>query len=253
MTKILLVDDEQLFVKGLTAILEHEGFQVYQAFDGEKAWELFTEVPFSLVLLDLMLPKIDGLTLCREIRKKSEIPIIMLTAKGEDIDKIIGLELGADDYLAKPFNSRELLARIRAVLRRSPLERAKTEAAFRSLPEQEKEKDKDNDKEKRQEKEAEQGLKVDHEKMLVFVNGKEVELTGKEFDLLELLWKNPGQVFTREKLLELVWGYDFWGEARTVDVHIRRIREKIEPDAAEPCYILTKWGVGYYYREKPSR
>jgi two-component system response regulator VicR len=230
MTKILLVDDEKLFVKGLSAILEHEGFQVTKAFDGEKAWELIQKVSFALILLDLMLPKIDGLTLCREIRKKSDVPIIMLTAKGEDIDKIIGLELGADDYLAKPFNSRELLARIRAVLRRSSLKRA--ESSFLA--------------------EGEKELIIDREKWLVMVEEKEVELTGKEFDLLELLWKNPGRVFTREKLLELVWGYDFWGDERTVDVHIRRLREKIEPNPGTPRFVLTKWGVGYYFREKKN-
>lgn len=230
MTKILLVDDEKLFVKGLSAILEHEGFQVTKAFDGEKAWELIQKVSFALILLDLMLPKIDGLTLCREIRKKSDVPIIMLTAKGEDIDKIIGLELGADDYLAKPFNSRELLARIRAVLRRSSLKRA--ESSFLA--------------------EGERELIIDREKWLVMVEEKEVELTGKEFDLLELLWKNPGRVFTREKLLELVWGYDFWGDERTVDVHIRRLREKIEPNPGTPRFVLTKWGVGYYFREKKN-
>ncbi len=230
MTKILLVDDEKLFVKGLSAILEHEGFQVTKAFDGEKAWELIQKVSFALILLDLMLPKIDGLTLCREIRKKSDVPIIMLTAKGEDIDKIIGLELGADDYLAKPFNSRELLARIRAVLRRSSLKRA--ESSFLA--------------------EGEREIIIDREKWLVLVEEKEVELTGKEFDLLELLWKNPGRVFTREKLLELVWGYNFWGDERTVDVHIRRLREKIEPNPGTPRFVLTKWGVGYYFREKKN-
>jgi DNA-binding response OmpR family regulator len=230
MIKILLVDDEKNFVKGLSVVLEHEGFQVVKAYNGKTGWELFGRDNFDLVLLDLMLPETDGLTICKEIRKVSQVPIIMLTAKGEDIDKIIGLELGADDYITKPFNSRELLARIKAVLRRSIQVKEKTIKQGNSVKK----------------------FVVNGENRNVYIDGNLVELTGKEFELIELMWKNPGRVFTREKLLEMVWGFDFFGEERTVDVHIRRLREKIEKDPASPSYILTKWGLGYYFKENVS-
>lgn len=226
-TKLLLVDDEPLLVKGLKYFLEQEGFTVVTAQDGEQGLDWVKKGGLDLVVLDVMLPKMDGFTVCREIRKVSDIPIIMLTAKGSDMDKIIGLEIGADDYLAKPFNSRELLARIKALLRRarSPYERNRDVII------------------------EEAGLRIDSAGRRVFVNDKEVELTAKEFELLSLLANHPGRVYSRDNLLEFVWGYDFAGDARTVDVHIRRLREKIEQDPGTPRWILTKWGTGYYFRE----
>jgi two-component system response regulator VicR len=226
-TRLLLVDDEPLLVKGLKHLLEQEGFTVVTAFNGEQGLERVRNGGLDLVVLDVMLPKMDGLTVCREIRKISNIPIIMLTAKGADVDKIIGLEIGADDYLAKPFNSRELLARIKALLRRSrtPFEKNRNVVI------------------------EEAGLSIDNAGRRAFVDEKEVELTVKEFELLSLLANNPGRVYSRDNLLQLVWGYDFMGDARTVDVHIRRLREKIERDPGSPVWILTKWGTGYYFRE----
>lgn len=221
-TRILLVDDEKAFIKGLSVSLEMEGYEVVACYDGEQAWQVFKQEFFDLVLLDLMLPGLDGLSLCKRIRQKSEVPLIMLTAKGEDIDKILGLELGADDYLTKPFNTRELLARIKAVLRRGKNEYGE------KMP---------------------NGLLLDEDRRRVQLDGEEIQLTVKEFDLLALMWKNPGRVFTREKLLDLVWGFEFCGDTRTVDVHIRRLREKIERDPAVPRFVKTRWGVGYYFEE----
>ncbi len=221
MTKILLVDDEPLFVKGLKHSLEQEGYTVITASTGTEGLKLLSEQEVHLVLLDLMLPEMDGMTVCQKIRQKSSLPVIMLTAKDDDIDKILGLEIGADDYITKPFNTRELLARIKAVLRRS--QETTTKAIL------------------------EQGLlKIDIQARRVFLNNKEVPLTSKEFDILKLLASQPGRVYTRENLLDLVWGYDFYGDLRTVDVHIRRMREKLEPDPNNPQYIKTKWGQGYY-------
>ncbi|NLM45426.1 MAG: response regulator transcription factor [Firmicutes bacterium] len=228
MAKILVVDDEKTIVKGLKFALEKEHYEVLAAYDGEEALRLFEEEAPDLIVLDLMLPGVDGFEVCRRIRKKSETPIIMLTARGEDIDKILGLELGADDYMTKPFNPRELVARVKAILRRS---RNKTN-------------DQANLKVIRL-----QDLEIDLFSHKVKVRGKEVDLTSKEFALLSLLASQPGRVFSREQLLEHVWGYDYYGDARTVDVHIRHLREKIEPDPSAPEMILTVWGAGYKFRE----
>jgi len=225
--EILLVDDEKSLVKGLQKSLEQENYVVWPAYEGREAWELFMHKPFDLVILDLMLPGIDGLTLCHRMREKSDVPIIMLTAKGDDVDKIVGLEMGADDYLAKPFNTRELLARIKAVLRRF----SKNEQTGRG-------------------KLVLGELTVDLLNHRVYLNQQDVDLTAKEFDLLALMAKNPGRIFTREQLLRQVWGLDYIGEDRTVDVHVRRLREKIEVKPDRPCYVLTKWGVGYYFAAK---
>ena len=225
--RVLIVDDEKLLVKGLAKSLNNEGYETEVAYDGESAREKLGKTEFNLIILDIMLPGIDGLTLCREIRSASGVPIIMLTARGDDIDKIVGLEMGADDYLAKPFNVRELLARMKAVLRRSRHDGGKEAGQILSGD-----------------------MVIDSVKRKVSVRDKEVILTGKEFELLLHMANSPGRIFTREKLLEDIWGYDFIGEDRTVDVHIRRLREKIEPEPGKPRYILTKWGVGYFFNDK---
>ena len=224
MAKILVVDDEQVLVKGIKFNLEHEGYQVEVGYDGEQAVEMAREGSFDLIILDLMMPKIDGLQACMRIREFSNVPIIMLTARSEDTDKIIGFEYGADDYITQPFNILEVKARIRALLRRSG-------AA--------------------EQKQSENVLTVGHIKLdtgerSAWKSGVSVELTAKEFDLMELLMRNPGRVFSRENLLNVVWGYEYIGDYRTVDVHVRRLREKLELDPANPEYIRTKWGVGYY-------
>ncbi|HHX75426.1 MAG TPA: response regulator transcription factor [Firmicutes bacterium] len=228
MPKILVVDDEKTIVKGLKFALEKEHYEVLAAYDGEEALQLFEEEAPDLIVLDLMLPGVDGFEVCRRIRKKSETPIIMLTARGEDIDKILGLELGADDYMTKPFNPRELVARVKAILRRSQNQTADA-ASLKVI--------------------RLQDLQIDLFSHKVKVRGKEVDLTSKEFALLSLLASQPGRVFSREQLLENVWGYDYYGDARTVDVHIRHLREKIEPDPSAPELILTVWGAGYKFRE----
>lgn len=225
--KVLVVDDEKLIVKGIRFSLEQDGMQVDCAYDGEEAVKLALENTYDIILLDLMLPKLDGFEVCQQIREHLDVPIIMLTAKGEDMDKILGLEYGADDYVTKPFNILEVKARIKAVLRRS---------------------DKKN-KELREEKIIfKKDMKIDCESRRVFVGEKEMNLTAKEFDLLERLAMNPDKVFSREQLLNLVWGYSYPGDDRTVDVHIRRLREKIEKNPSDPKYVCTKWGVGYYFR-----
>ena len=224
--KILVVDDEKLLVKGLKYNLEQEGYQVVAAFDGEEAVRLAHDESINMILLDLMLPKIDGLTACRKIREFSNVPIIMLTARSEDIDKILGLEYGADDYITKPFNVREVMSRIKAILRR-----------VNPAP-------KDN-----QSMLISGDITLDYNFRRATVKDKTVELTGKEFDLLELFLKNPGKVYTRENLLDIAWGFEYLGDVRTVDVHIRRLREKIEDNSADPQYIKTKWVVGYYYKK----
>lgn len=225
--KILVVDDEKLLVKGIKYNLEQEGYKVITAFDGEEALHLAHDASIDLILLDLMLPKMDGLTVCRSIRAFSDVPIIMLTAKSEDIDKILGLEYGADDYITKPFNIREVTSRIKAILRRvAPKPEKNDNMTFTSGD-----------------------LELDYNFRNVSVKGNVIELTGKEFDLLELFLKHPGKVYTRENLLDIAWGFDYPGDVRTVDVHIRRLREKIEPNPAGPEYIRTKWGVGYYYKQ----
>ena len=225
--KILVVDDEKLLVKGIKYNLEQEGYQVVTAFDGEEAVHLAHDESIDLILLDLMLPKLDGLTVCRTVRGFSDVPIIMLTAKSEDIDKILGLEYGADDYITKPFNIREVTSRIKAILRRTKAREPKTDTDTLVSGD----------------------ITLDYNFRRVIINGRVIELTGKEFDLLELFLKHPGKVYTRENLLDIAWGFDYPGDARTVDVHIRRLREKIEQNPAEPHYIRTKWGVGYYYKE----
>lgn len=225
--KLLIVDDEKLLVKGIKFNFEQDGYQVEVAYDGEEAIKLAKDKSIDLVILDLMLPKIDGLTVCQKIREFSNVPIIMLTAKNEDIDKILGLEYGADDYLTKPFNILELKARVKAILRRVTASSSENRKSALVV----------------------EGLEIDYNGRKLRINGKEVELTAKEFDLVDLFASNPGRVYSRENLLDIVWGYDYPGDIRTVDVHVRRLREKIEPNPAQPTYILTKWGVGYYFKE----
>jgi len=225
---ILLVDDEPLMLKGLKYTLEQEGYETELAMDGEEAMDKFLARPFDLVLLDVMLPKLDGLSVCQRIREHSNVPIIMLTAKGEDMDKILGLEYGADDYMTKPFNILEVRARIRTVLRRAtaaqPMEDKKVIRV--------------------------RDLEVNLLKRTVTLGGKDVKLTAKEFDLLQLFITNRGRPFSRQEMLETVWKYDYTGDARTVDVHIRRLREKVERNTNQPEFILTKWKVGYYFTDK---
>ena len=224
---ILVVDDEKLIVKGIKFSLEQDGMEVTAAYDGEEALQYIKEGNFDLVVLDVMLPKMDGLQVCQQVREFSQIPIIMVTAKGEDMDKIMGLEYGADDYITKPFNILELKARIKAILRRS-VKKVTAEPQAKNVLKA-------------------RDLELAYDSRRVFINDREVNLTAKEFDLLELLMENPGKVYSREKLLDTVWGYDYPGDVRTVDVHVRRLREKIEENPSEPKYVHTKWGVGYYF------
>ena len=229
--KILVVDDEKLLVKGIKFNLENEGYQVETAFDGAAAVELARSESFDLIILDLMMPEVDGLTACMRIREFSAVPIIMLTARSEDADKIIGLESGADDYVTKPFNILELKARIRALLRRAGIAAAQpgAQSSAHIL--------------------EHGGVTLDTEKRTAYKHGRSIDLTAREFDLAELFLRSPGRVFSRDSLLDLVWGYDYQGDARTVDVHIRRLREKLEDNPASPSLIITKWGVGYYLAE----
>lgn len=225
--RVLVVDDEKLIVKGIRFSLEQDGMQVDCAYDGEEALEYARNNQYDIILLDVMLPKFTGYEVCQQIREFSDVPIIMLTAKGDDMDKILGLEYGADDYITKPFNILEVKARIKAIMRRiEPKKSAKEEAA----------------------KFVESGdLRLDCEGKRTYIAGKEIGLTAKEFEVLELLMLNPNKVYGRESLLKLVWGADYPGDVRTVDVHIRRLREKIEANPSEPKYVHTKWGVGYYF------
>ena len=225
MPKILVVDDEKVLVKGIKFNLENEGYLVETGSDGEEAVEKARVGQFDLIILDLMMPRIDGLQACMKIREFSNVPIIMLTARSEDTDKIIGFECGADDYITKPFNILEVKARIRALLRRAG-QTAQQERVANRL--------------------ARGSIVIDTDERSAWRDGQPVDLTAKEFDLIELLMRNPGRVYSRENLLNQVWGYEYIGEYRTVDVHVRRLREKLEPDPANPEYILTKWGVGYY-------
>ena len=227
--RILLVDDEPLILKGLKYTLEQEGYETESAVDGEEALARFFSEDFDLILLDVMLPKLDGIQVCQRIREHSNVPIIMLTAKGEDMDKILGLEYGADDYIPKPFNILEVKARIKAILRR---------ASSVPMVSEEKRNIRVRD------------LEINPSKRTVTLANKEVKLTAKEFDLLQLFITNRGKVFTRKQMLETVWKYDYTGDDRTVDVHIRRLREKIEHDTTQPEFIFTKWGVGYYFTDK---
>lgn len=226
--KVLVVDDEKLIVKGIRFSLEQDGMEVTCAYDGEEALELVQNNEFDVVLLDVMLPKLTGFEVCQQIRDFSQVPIIMLTAKGDDMDKILGLESGADDYITKPFNILEVKARIKAIMRRSKTTKVEEQETTKVAVYEE--------------------LKVDCDSRRVYINEIEVNLTAKEFDLLELLLFNPNKVYSRETLLNTVWGYDYPGDVRTVDVHIRRLREKIEPNPSEPKYIHTKWGVGYFFQ-----
>ena len=227
--KVLVVDDEKLIVKGIRFSLEQDGMEVDCAYDGEEALNMAKANTYDMILLDIMLPKMDGFQVCQAIREFSDMPIVMLTAKGDDIDKILGLEYGADDYITKPFNILEVKARIKAIMRRtSP---AKPKEVNSSV--------------------IEKGdLKLDCDNRRLFILGQEVNLTAREFELLDLLVKNENKVYSRESLLELVWGKDYPGDVRTVDVHVRRLREKVERNPSEPKYVHTKWGVGYYYTPK---
>ena len=227
--KILVVDDEKLLVKGIKFNLENEGYTVDACYDGETAVEMARAGGYDLIILDLMMPRKDGLEACQEIRSFSTVPIIMLTARSEDADMLMGFESGADDYVTKPFNILALKARVRALLRRASMSAAQDPVKTSVL--------------------TRGHISVDTERRSAYKNGVAIELTMKEFDLIEFLMKNPGRVYSRENLLDLVWGYDYQGDTRTVDVHIRRLREKLELDPAHPEYIVTKWGVGYYFAD----
>lgn len=223
--KVLVVDDEKLIVKGIKFSLEQDSMDVDTAYDGEEALQKVRENKYDIILLDIMLPKLNGFEVCKKIREFSAVPIIMLTAKGEDEDKISGLEYGADDYITKPFNIKEVKARIKVILRRMDHRVSKNdENVF-----------------------ATGNLILDLDGKRCYIEGKEINLTAKEFDLLLLLIRNPNKVYSRAKLLLAVWGKDYPGDVRTVDVHIRRLREKVEKDPSDPKYVHTKWGVGYFY------
>lgn len=229
-TKILIVDDEPLLVKGLKYSLEQDNHGIDVAYDGNEAVEKALNNEYDLIILDLMLPGIDGLEVCQKVREKSQVPIIMLTAKGEDMSKILGLEYGADDYLTKPFNILELKARIKAILRRTAQNVKEVNIGDQVVEIED--------------------FKINTLGRKVALKGKNINLTAKEFDLLLLLATNPGKIYTREELLETIWGYEYFGDLRTVDVHIRRLREKIEENSSQAEYILTKWGVGYYFKTR---
>ena len=225
--RVLVVDDEKLIVKGIRFSLEQDGMEVTCAYDGEEALTFAREQQFDIILLDIMLPKLSGFEVCQQIREFSNVPIIMLTAKGDDMDKILGLEYGADDYITKPFNILEVKARIKAIIRRTAKQEKKTDTAGRIQA---------------------GDMTIERDNRRVYIEGREINLTAKEFDVLELLATHPNQVYSREKLLTMVWGADYPGDARTVDVHIRRLREKVETNSSEPKYVHTKWGVGYYFK-----
>ena len=226
--KVLVVDDEKLIVKGIRFSLEQDDMEVDTAYDGEEAVEKARENDYDIILLDLMLPKLDGLSACQQIREFSDVPIVMLTAKGEDMDKILGLEYGADDYITKPFNILEVKARIKSIFRRTSMGEEQDESKVLRI----------------------RDLTINMQKKSATIRGTPLKLTSKEYDLLKLLVTNRGEVYGRERLLHSVWRYDYSGDVRTVDVHIRRLREKIEVDSARPEYILTKWGVGYYFTDR---
>ena len=226
--KILIVDDEPLIVKGLKYSLEQDNYETDSAMDGEEALNKFFAGRYDLVLLDVMLPKVDGIEVCQRIRENSKVPIIMLTAKGEDMDKILGLEYGADDYMTKPFNILEVKSRIKAIFRRTAMMQKESTQSILTV----------------------RDMRINLNNRSVTIGQKEINLTAKEFDLLQLFVSNRGKVFSRENLLETIWKYDYLGDLRTVDVHIRRLREKIEKNPAQPEFIFTKWGVGYYFTDK---
>ncbi len=226
--RILIVDDEPMIVKGLKYSLEQDGYETESAYDGEEAVNAFFAGKFDLVLLDVMLPGMGGIEVCQRIREKSDVPIIMLTAKGEDMDKILGLEYGADDYMTKPFNILEVKARIKTIFRRTAMMMRESDAKVLKV----------------------RDMVINLNNRSVTIGDKEVNLTAKEFDLLQLFVSNRGKVFSRESLLETIWKYDYLGDLRTVDVHIRRLREKVEKNPAQPEFIFTKWGVGYYFTDK---
>lgn len=225
--KVLVVDDEKLIVKGIRFSLEQDAMDVDCAYDGEEALQLAKENKYDIILLDIMLPKLTGFEVCQQIREFSTVPIVMLTAKGDDMDKILGLEYGADDYITKPFNILEVKARIKAIMRRTSKQEGNGSQQIIEVGE----------------------LRMDREGKRVFLENREINLTAKEFDVLELLVTNPNKVYSRENLLSIIWGNDYPGDVRTVDVHIRRLREKVESNPSEPKYVHTKWGVGYYYKE----
>ncbi|MDR1570267.1 MAG: response regulator transcription factor [Oscillospiraceae bacterium] len=226
--RLLLVDDEPLILKGLKYSLEQDGYEVDSASDGEEAMRMFSNRLYDLILLDVMLPEINGIEVCQRIRERSNVPIIMLTAKGEDMDKILGLEYGADDYMTKPFNILEVKARVKSILRRTSTQAHVEPARIIRV----------------------RDMEVNLVNRAVSIAGREIKLTAKEFDLLQLFITNRGKVFSRESMLETVWKYDYLGDMRTVDVHIRRLREKIERNTSQPEFIFTKWGVGYYFTDK---
>lgn len=225
--KILVVDDEKIIVKGLKYSLEQDGMEVSCAYDGAEALEMIKNNDYDIVLLDVMLPVMDGYTVCQQVREFSDVPIIMLTAKSEDMDKILGLDYGADDYMTKPFNILEVKARIKAIKRRNR-HIVHTDSGKKLIV---------------------GNMVLDRDNRRVFIRNKEIALTTKEYDVLELLATNPDKVYARDKLLNLVWGYDYPGDARTVDVHVRRLREKIEVNPREPEYVQTKWGMGYFFKQ----
>ena len=226
--RVLVVDDEKLIVKGIRFSLEQDGMEVECAYDGEEALEKARQNTYDIILLDIMLPKLTGLEVCQQIREFSSVPIVMLTAKGEDMDKILGLEYGADDYITKPFNILEVKARIKAIMRRTTARRKSGPPENRVL--------------------SSGDLQIDRDNRRVTISGREINLTAREFEVLELLVLKPNKVYSRESLLKIVWGADYPGDVRTVDVHIRRLREKIETNPSEPKYVYTKWGVGYYFK-----
>ncbi len=226
--KVLVVDDEKLIVKGIRFSLEQDGYEVDCAYDGQEALDMAHATKYDMILLDVMLPKLDGFEVCQQIREFSNMPIIMLTAKGDDMDKILGLDYGADDYITKPFNILEVKARIKAIMRRTIPVAAENESPI----------------------ELRCGdVYMDLDGRRLFIHDVEYNLTSKEFDLMYLLVSHPGKVYSRDALLELIWGREYPGDTRTVDVHVRRLREKIEPNASEPRYVQTKWGVGYYFQQ----
>ncbi len=226
--RVLVVDDEKLLVKGIKFNLENDGYEVLTGSDGQEALEIASSQQVDLIILDVMMPRMDGLEACQRIREFSDVPIIMLTAKADDMDKLMGFEHGADDYLTKPFNILELKARVRALLRRSGGGKKKEERASTLVCGH---------------------ISLDVDARNAYNDGKLTDLTAKEYDLIELLMRNPNRVYSRETLLDTIWGYEYTSDIRTVDVHIRRLREKLESDPAEPEHIMTKWGVGYYFKE----